>query len=71
MAISLRVLAYTLVALLAVGGTLVPSGPAAAQTATTIIQLESPSGSTPSSTRFMVNGWAADPTGRGTGVDIV
>jgi len=71
LAISLRVLAYTLVALLAVGGTLVPSGPAAAQTATTIIQLESPSGSTPSSTRFMVNGWAADPTGRGTGVDIV
>ncbi|HZS00788.1 MAG TPA: hypothetical protein VFE37_18870 [Chloroflexota bacterium] len=39
--------------------------------ATTMIQLESPASDTPSSTRLMVSGWAADPTGDGAGVDAV
>lgn len=47
-------------------------GPAAAQgQATTIINLESPSSDGPVSTRLMVSGWAADPTGQGSGVDVV
>jgi hypothetical protein len=37
----------------------------------TMIQVESPSSDTPSSTRLMVSGWAADPTGDGAGVDMV
>jgi hypothetical protein len=57
--------------LLAAGGALGPIGSVAAQTATTIIQLESPSTASPAATKMMVNGWAADPTGRGAGVDLV
>jgi hypothetical protein len=39
--------------------------------ATTMIQLESPASGPPASTRLMVTGWAADPTGDGVGVDAV
>jgi hypothetical protein len=47
------------------------SGAAAQEQATTIILLESPSSSAPVSTRMMVSGWAADPTGQDSGVDRV
>lgn len=43
---------------------------AAAQETSTVIQLESPT-TEPVGTRLMVSGWAADPAGEGTGVDIV
>ncbi len=70
-ATTLRLLASVVAGLLTVSGVLAPTRSVSAQTATTIIQLESPGGSAPVGTRFMVNGWAADPTGQGTGVDIV
>ena len=47
------------------------NGAAAQEQATTIIQLENPSGSAPVSTRMMVSGWAADPAGQDSGVDRV
>src|SRR5205085_8676036 len=68
---SMKLLAAVTGLLLAAGGALGPVGSVAAQTATTIIQVESPSSGSPAATKIMVNGWAADPTGRGTGVDLV
>ena len=68
---SMKLLAVVTGLLLAAGGTLGPVGSVAAQTATTIIQVEAPSSASPAATKLMVNGWAADPTGRGTGVDLV
>jgi hypothetical protein len=57
---------------IALSGTLMLTSPAGAQTeSTTIIKLDTPSADRPSSTRMMVSGWAADPTGTGTGVDRV
>ena len=68
---SLRSLARGLVLVLGVAAALGGARSAAAQGTTTIIHLESPSSTAASSTRMMVSGWAADPSGRGTGVDIV
>jgi hypothetical protein len=67
----MKLLAAVTGLLLAAGAALGPVGSVAAQTATTIIQVESPSSASPAATKLMVNGWAADPTGRGTGVDLV
>jgi len=44
--------------------------PVGAQDVSTVIQLENPADE-PVSTRTMISGWAADPSGEGTGVDIV
>ena len=50
----------------------VPTASARAdQQATTIVQLESPASGSSVGTRLMVNGWAADPSGQGAGVDAV
>ena len=60
------VVAATLAA--AVGPVL--AAPAGAQEVSTVIHLDTP-GEEPVSTRTMISGWAADPAGDGTGVDIV
>ncbi len=69
----LRRIASSLITALALAllGIAPAAGVYADDQATTMIQLESPTSSSPSSTRLMVAGWAADPTGDGVGVDAV
>jgi hypothetical protein len=66
-----RRLTWHLMTALALIGLLPAAGVHADDQATTMIQLESPESGTPASTRLMVAGWAADPTGDGAGVDAV
>jgi hypothetical protein len=63
-------LLLSLALVVALGGP-TATGAAAQAQATTIINLESPASNAPVSTRMMVAGWAADPSGRDSGVDRV